>query len=80
MKIIKEIIKGIESKKRIKEAEEIIEKIGEKEKARLCIRIPNYQHEWIKARSNRVKEANGKNKSMNQIITEAIEEYIGLNK
>lgn len=46
------------------------------EKKILSIRIPKYQHDWIKARSKKVKEEDGKFHSMNTIIQEAIDEYM----
>lgn len=41
------------------------------------VRIPEYQHRWLKARSKSTKGIEFE--SMNKIIREAIDEYMGIN-
>lgn len=54
-----------------------------KEKAgkviRFSVRLPIYQHKWLKARSNSTKGTDNFI-SINKIIEEAVDEYIGLNQ
>lgn len=56
-------------------ARENKEKIGKT--VRFSIRLPYYQHKWIKSRSESTKGTNNF-ESMNKIISEAIKEYMGL--
>lgn len=58
-------------------ARENKEKMGKVQ--RFSVRLPIYQHKWLKARSNSTKGTDNFI-SINKIIEEAIEEYIGLNK
>lgn len=44
---------------------------------RLSIRIPKYQHTWIKKRSESTKVC-GQYESMNDIIQEAIDDFMGV--
>lgn len=46
---------------------------------RFSIRLPIYQHQWLKSRSISTKGTDNFI-SINKIIEEAIEEYIGLSK
>ena len=46
---------------------------------RFSVRLPKYQHEWLKARSISTKGTDNFI-SINKIIEEAIEEYIGFHK
>lgn len=56
-------------------ARENKEKMGKT--VRFSVRLPFYQHKWLKARSERTRGTNGF-ESMNEIISKALEEYIGL--
>lgn len=51
------------------------EKTGET--IRFSIRLPYYQHMWLKSRSESTKGTD-EFESMNKIISEAIKEYMGL--
>ena len=44
---------------------------------RFSVRLPNYQHKWLKARSESTKGTDNF-ESMNEIISKAVEHYIGL--
>lgn len=44
---------------------------------RFSIRLPRYQHEWLKNRSIQTKGGNDF-ESMNSIISEAIDEFMGV--
>lgn len=44
---------------------------------RFSIRLPKYQHIWLKNRSNSTKGTNNY-ESMNNIISKALREYMGL--
>lgn len=44
---------------------------------RFSIRLPKYQHQWVKNRSESTKGTNDF-ESMNSIISDAIKEYMGL--
>lgn len=46
---------------------------------RFSVRLPLYQHQWLKARSVSTKGTDDFI-SINKIIEEAIEQYIGFNK
>lgn len=54
-------------------ARENKEKTGKVKK--VTIRIPSYQYQWLKARSNNTRGTNDF-ESMNYIITEAINTYM----
>lgn len=58
-------------------ARENKEKVGKVK--RFSVRLPVYQHEWLKARSISTKGTDNFI-SINKIIEEAIEEYIGFQK
>lgn len=58
-------------------ARENKEKLGKVK--RFSVRLPLYQHEWLKARSNSTKGTDNFI-SINKTIEEAIDEYIGFNK
>lgn len=51
------------------------EKLGKT--VRFSIRLPKYQHKWLKNRSESTKGTENF-ESMNSIISNAIEEYMGL--
>ena len=51
------------------------EKVGKT--IRFSVRLPDYQHRWLKARSESTKGTNNF-ESMNEIISEALKYYIGL--
>lgn len=51
------------------------EKVGKT--IRFSVRLPDYQHRWLKARSESTKGTNNF-ESMNEIISEAVKYYIGL--
>ena len=51
------------------------EKLGKT--VRCSIRLPKYQHKWLKNRSESTKGTENF-ESMNSIISDAIEEYMGL--
>lgn len=44
---------------------------------KFTVRLPYYQHLWLKSRSTSTKGTNNF-ESMNEIISKAIEEYMGL--
>lgn len=46
---------------------------------RFSVRLPYYQHKWLKSRSNSTKGTENF-ESMNEIISKALEQYIGLAK
>lgn len=56
-------------------ARENKEKLGKT--VRFSVRLPYYQHVWLKARSESTRGTNNF-ESMNEIISKALEEYIGL--
>lgn len=56
-------------------ARENKEKLGKT--IRFSVRLPRYQHRWLKARSESTKGTENF-ESMNEIISKALEEYIGL--
>lgn len=56
-------------------ARENKEKLGKT--VRFSVRLPYYQHMWLKSRSNSTKGTNDF-ESMNEIISKAIKEYMGL--
>jgi hypothetical protein len=58
-------------------ARENKEKMGKT--IRFSVRLPYYQHRWLKARSESTKGTNNF-ESMNEIISKAVEYYIGLAK
>ena len=51
------------------------EKLGKT--IRFSIRLPKYQHQWVKNRSESTRGTDNF-ESMNSIISDAIEEYMGL--
>lgn len=51
------------------------EKLGKT--IRFSIRLPKYQHKWLKSRSESTKGTENF-ESMNSIISDAIKEYMGL--
>lgn len=51
------------------------EKLGKT--IRFSIRLPKYQHQWVKNRSESTKGTENF-ESMNSIISDAIQEYMGL--
>ena len=51
------------------------EKLGKT--IRFSIRLPKYQHQWVKNRSESTRGTENF-ESMNSIISDAIEEYMGL--
>lgn len=56
-------------------ARENKEKLGKT--IRFSVRLPYYQHKWLKSRSESTKGTNNF-ESMNEIISQALEYYIGL--
>lgn len=51
------------------------EKLGKT--IRFSIRLPKYQHQWVKNRSESTRGTDNF-ESMNSIISDAIQEYMGL--
>ena len=56
-------------------ARENKEKLGKT--IRFSVRLPYYQHKWLKSRSESTKGTSNF-ESMNEIISQALEYYIGL--
>ncbi len=56
-------------------ARENKEKLGKT--IRFSVRLPYYQHQWLKARSESTRGTNNF-ESMNEIISKAVKEYMGL--